>query len=214
MINFVIAFDNQNVSLGQYFEECLKDISFLLDEQKHLVKSLSPIPSHKCNVAYIESTITELKPNPFIFIAYTHGKDDALRCGGISFVSKGNCMHFSNSLFYSTACLIGRELAPELINNGCKAFVGFNGETTVIFENIPYKRAFMECDNFAFKLFVISDTTIGQAFEAMKNHYTNIIDRAIELGEDILYISFLRENRDALVCLGDKNLKKEDFFVS
>lgn len=213
MINFVIAFDNQNASLGQYFEDCQKDIVSFLDEHKHLIKSFSPIPTIQCNVAYIDTVIPLLNSNPFIFIAYAHGKDDALRCSGYSFVSKDNCHHFSNSLFYSTACLIGRKLAPELIDKGCKVFVGFNEETTVIFENPPYRRTFMECDNFAFKMFIISDSTIGQAFDAMKSYYTNRIDRAIELGEDILYISFLRENRDALLCLGDMDLKKEDFFV-
>ena len=105
-------------------------------------------------------------------------------------------------------------MAPELINRGCRSFIGFTEETTVIFENPQHKEAFIECDNFALKLFMVSNTSIGQAFEAMKNHYTKKIDRAIELGEDILYISFLRDNRDALVCLGDKNLKKEDLYNS
>ena len=51
MINIVIAFDNQNASLGRYFEDCQKDIAALLEEQKHLVKAFSPIPSPKCTVA-------------------------------------------------------------------------------------------------------------------------------------------------------------------
>jgi hypothetical protein len=213
MINIVIAFDNQNVSLGRYFEDCQKDIAALLEEQKHLVKSFSPIPSPQCNVAYIDVNIPPLNPNPFLFIAYTHGIDNGLRCNGASFVSTDNCVHFTNSLFYSTACLIGRELAPALIEKGCRTFIGFNEETTVIFEDPAYRQTFIECDNFALKMFMTSDTTVGQAFESMKNHYTNKIDRAVELGEDIVYTSFLRENRDALVCLGDKNLKKEDLFV-
>ncbi|KAA6318471.1 hypothetical protein EZS27_031525 [termite gut metagenome] len=213
MINIVIAFDNQNAVLGQYFEDCQNDIATLLDEQSHLIKSFSKVPSPQCNVAYIDITISSLNTNPFVFIAYTHGVNDGLKCGGGSFVSTDNCQHFKNSLFYSTACLIGKELAPELINKGCKAFIGFNEKTTVIFENPSYRQIFMECDNFALKMFLTSDSSIGKAFNSMKNHYTNKIDRAIELGEDFVFTRFLRENRDALVCLGDKNLKKEDLFV-
>lgn len=213
MINIVIAFDNQNASLGRYFEDCQKDIATFLEEQKHLVKSLSPIPSPQCNVAYIDINIPQLNPNPFLFIAYTHGIDNGLRCNGCSFVSADNCIHFANSLFYSTACLIGRKLAPALIEKGCRTFIGFNEETTVIYKDPTYRQTFIECDNFALKMFMTSDASIEHAFESMKNYYTCKIDRAIELGEDIVYTSFLRENRDALVCLGDKNMKKEDLFV-
>jgi hypothetical protein len=163
-------------------------------------------------MAYIGSTILQLNSNPFVFIAYTHGIEDGLRCNGNSFVSVDNCDQFINSLFYSTACLIGKKLAPQLIDKGCKAFVGFREESEV-FENATYRQTFIECDNFALKMFMISDTSIGQSFEAMKNHYTNKIDRLMEFGEDPLFISTLTANREALICMGDKNLKKEDFFV-
>ena len=47
----------------------------------------------------------------------------------------------------------------------------------------------------------------------MKNHYSNQIDRFMELGEDPNFIGALTANREALVCLGDKTLKKENLFV-
>jgi hypothetical protein len=213
MINIVIAYDNQNAGLGQYFEDCQKDIVALLEEQGQLVNSRSTVPSPQCNVAYIDIAIPQINSNPFIFIAYTHGIDDGLKCNGVSFVSTGNCHHFTNSLFYSTACLIGRKLAPELINKGCKAFIGFKEESEV-FQNASYRKIFIECDNYALKMFLTSDTTVEQSFNSMKNHYTNKIDHLMELGEDPLFIGALIANREALICLGDKNLKKENFFVS
>ena len=60
MINIVIAFDNKNEVLGQYFDDCKKDIVDLLDEQKHLVSSCSEIQSAQCNVAYIDISIPQL----------------------------------------------------------------------------------------------------------------------------------------------------------
>ena len=211
MINFVIAFDNQDATLGQYFEDCKNDIVNFLEEQEHM--EYFTIPSHRCNVAYIDMTIPQNNPNPFVFIAYTHGDDGGLTCSGDFFVFKDNCLHFSNSLFYSTACLIGKRLAPALIKSGCKTFVGFNEEIRVLHEKPSYRDIFIKCDNFALKMFLTSEATVGQAFQAMKNNYTNKIDRADELGEDFVFISFLRESRDALVCLGNKNLKKEELFV-
>ena len=212
MINIIIAFDNQNAILGKYFEDCQKDIAALLDELAHIVKSCSNVPSPQCNVAYIDIKIPQFNPNPFIFIGYTHGADDGLRCGGSTFVSIDNCHHFSNSLFYSTACLIGKKLAPELIRKGCKTFIGFNEESEV-FESTSYRQTFIECDNFALKMFMTSDASVGESFDAMKNHYTNQIDRLLELGGDPIFIGALAANREALVCLGDKTLKKEDLFV-
>ena len=215
MINFIIAFDNQNIALGQYFEDCKNDIVALLNEQSHLVKSNLQIASNQCNKAYIDVAIPQLNSNPFIFVAYTHGIENGLRCDGVSFVSADNCCHFTNSLFYSTACLIGKKLAPELINNGCSVFVGYKDESEVIFEKDAYRPVFIECDNFALKMFLTKpNVTIGQSFEAMKNYYTNKIDFFMEMGEDILFISSLVANREALVCLGNKDLKKEDLFLS
>lgn len=212
MINIVIAYDNQNAGLGQYFEDCKEDITTLLEEQNHLIKSCSKVPSPKCNEAYIDFAIPQLNSDPFVFVSYMHGIDDGLKCGGGFFISTNNCHHFTNSFFYSTACLIGRKLAPELIVKGCKAFIGFKEESEV-FKNASYRQTFIECDNYALKMFITSNKTIGEAFVAMKDHYTKKIDRSLELGESPLFIGALIANREALVCLGNDTLKKEDFFV-
>lgn len=213
MINIVIAFDNQNTVLGKYFEDSQMDIRMVLDEQPHLLISYTFLPTDHCNEVYLDETIPQLNSLPFIFIAYTHGTDNGLRCNGSSFISKHNCAHFKNSLFYSTACLIGKELGPELIKRGCKTFIGFKEESEV-FENAAFREIFLECDNYALKLFMISNSTIGQSFDAMKKYYTDKIDRLMELGEDPVFISSLTANREALVFIGDENLKKEDLYLN
>ena len=155
MINIIIAFDNQNASLGKYFDDCQQDIMILLDENAHLIKSCSKVPSLQCNVAYIDITIPLLNSNPFLFISYNHGVEDELKCGGSSFISIDNCHHFRNSFFYSTACHIGKKLAPELIRNGCKTFIGFK-EASEVFEHTSFRQTFIQCDNFALKMFMTS----------------------------------------------------------
>jgi hypothetical protein len=210
MIKFIVAYDDKDAILGTYFEDCKNDIVHLLKEHGYAYHEIS---NRSCNSTYIDIVIPTINSNPFIFIAYTHGVDDGLICNEGAFISIDNCYHFCNSLFYSNACLIGKRLAQELINKGCKVFIGFKEESKVLYENDIYRKTFIECDNYALKMFITSDTTIGQSFEAMINYYTNKIDRALELREDTLYISVLRENRDALICLGNTNLKKEDLFL-
>ena len=168
MINFVIAFDDENIELGSYFEDCKIDIVNFLSEQEGLVQSCCEVPTPNCNADYIVTEIPQLNPDSFVFIAYTHGVEDGLRCNGNSFVSTANAHHFVNSLFYSTACLAGRKLAPDLIAKGCKAFVGYREESEV-FENSSHKQTFIKCDNYAIKmLMTVPDATLGASFGAMK----------------------------------------------
>lgn len=211
MIEFIIAYDEENDSLGNYFNDCQQDITDLLENNVNV--TLQHIPSRQCNAAYIDIRISALTPNPFIFVAYSHGIEDALKCKGDSFISLNNCHHFIHSLFYSTACLIGRELGNELITKGCKAFIGFIEKSTVSFVE-QFQRTFIQCDNYALHAFMTMDNiTIGGAFEMMKDFYTSQIDRILELGDPIC-AGYLMKNRDALVCLGDKNLKKENLIRS
>lgn len=212
MIKVVVAYDH-NCDIGQYFEDCKNDIVDFFDGLDDLEKAYTEIPSIRCNVAYIDMIIPQLKTHPFIFIAYTHGKHDSLLCAGNSYVSLANSHHFENSLFYSTACLIGKELAPDLINKGCKAFIGFEEESETPESPSPYKQMFIECDNYGIKHLASSNSTVGQAYEAMQNNYTNKIDYLTNIGEP-LFASILRVNRDALICMGDKNLRKEDLFIA
>jgi len=211
MIRVLVAYD-QNCSIGQYFEDCKNNIIDFFNGLEDLEKTYTEIPSARCNVAYIDMTLPLLKPQPFIFIAYTHGLNDSLRCGGTHYVSLANSHHFEHSLFYSTACLIGKELAPDLINKGCKAFIGFEEESETPEDASSYKQMFIECDNFGIKYLVSCDSTVGEAYEAMLNNYTNKIDYLTNVG-DPLFASILRVNRDALVCMGDMNLRKKDLFL-
>ncbi|GHT04357.1 hypothetical protein FACS189423_06920 [Bacteroidia bacterium] len=215
MINVVIAFDDKDAALGKYFEDCQEDIFFILEDQSVFINSCFRVSQLKCNVSYIDTVISQLNCDPFIFIAYTHGIANGLRCNENSFVSVANGHHFSNSLFYSTACHIGKSLAPELIKKGCKAFIGFKEASSVIFKNANYRKIFLECDNFALKMFLtVPNTSIKQAFDAMKNYYTTKIDYLRDVLEDPIVAGYLLANREALICLGNENLKKEDLFLS
>lgn len=114
-------------------------------------------------------------------------------------------------MFYSTACLVGKKLAPDLINKGCKAFIGYKEEIFAYKQN-EKKEISKNCDNAGIMAFLSDDITIYEACERMKSYYTQQIDR-LEDVKDMLFAGNLIHARESIVCLGDKNLKKEDLCV-
>jgi len=214
MINFIVAYDNQDDHLGEYFEDCKNQLFRVLAEHSEFVNGVvHEIDGNLCNDVYIDMTIPSYNTNPFIFIAYSHGSEKALCCGNNRYVEKGvNAHHFVNSLFYTTACSVGKELGEHLIGQGCLAFVGYEKTINVYQQdgNIEISR---NCDNAGIIAFLSENITIFEAYTKMKKYYTQQIDRLNNI-KDIVFAADLVETRDALVCLGDKNLKKEDFFLS
>jgi hypothetical protein len=213
MINFIIAYDNQDANLGQYFGDCKNQLLEVLREQDGLVNGeVYEIFGNKCNNAYIDMLIPQYQPNPFIFVAYSHGNERALCCGNNNYVEKDvNAHHFVNSLFYTTACSVGKELGAHLVENGCLAFVGYD-DTVSAYRLTEKKDISEKCDNAGIIEFLSADITIWEAYMRMRNYYTLQINKFENL-EDMIFAGDLVEARDALVCLGDKNLKKEDLFI-
>jgi len=213
MISFIVAYDNQDINLGIYFEECKNQLLGVLTEHSEIVDRVHEIAGNLCNNAYIDMTIPLHNSNPFVFIAYSHGNEKALCCGNNRYVEKDiNTHHFTNCLFYTTACSVGKELGKHLIEQGCLAFVGYERIINV-YQQDDKKEISRNCDNAGIIAFLSENITIFEAYTKMKSYYTQQIDRLHNI-RDILFTADLVEARDALVCLGDKSLKKEDLFLS
>jgi len=212
MINFIIAYDNSDANLGAYFEECKNHLLGVLTEQSGLANEIREICGNRCNDAHIDILIPQYNSNPFIFVAYSHGNEKALYFGNCRYVEKDvNIHNFANSLFYTTACSVGKELGAHLIENGCLAFIGYD-ETVSAYKLTEKKDISKNCDNAGIIEFLSDDITIWEAYMRMRNYYTQQINKFENL-EDMMFAGDLVEARDALVCLGDKNLKKENLFV-
>jgi len=214
MINIFVAYDKQDAHLGGYFESCKNQLFGVLAEHDELFyENVHEISGHQCNHVYIDLTIPLYNVNPFIFIAYSHGDEKSLFCEKNSYVEKDVNAHlFTNSLFYTTACSAGKELGRHLVEQGCLTFVGYE-KTINKYQKDDKKEISINCDNFGIIAFLLKDITIFEAYFLMKKNYTQQIDRLNNV-KDILFAADLVEARDALVCLGDKNLKKEDLFLS
>jgi len=213
MIRFIIAYDNLDSELGDYFEGCKNQLSGLLAENSALVNGeIYEMAGKQCNNAHIDIIIPRYNEHPFVFIAYSHGNETALCCGTERYVEKNiNAHHFKNSLFYTTACSVGKELGYHLIANGCVAFVGYKSDIHAFIQN-EKKEISKNCDNAGIMAFLSDDITISEACGRMKNYYTQQIDKLYNV-DDVLFAGNLVEARDALICLGNQNLRKEDLFV-
>ncbi|MCL2294233.1 MAG: hypothetical protein FWC36_05150 [Spirochaetes bacterium] len=213
MINIFVAFDDKDESLGDYFEDCKNHLLSFLEECSELVnKNPHEISSTCCNSAYLDIMMPKYKPNPFIFIAYSHGNERALCCGDNSYIEKNvNAHHFENSLFYTTACSAGKELGEDLISKGCLAFIGYKSEINV-YKQKEKMEITKNCCNSGIIAFLSSDITIYEAYKKMENYYTQQIDKLEEF-KDMLFAACLREARDALVFFGNRGLRKKSYFI-
>jgi hypothetical protein len=213
MINFIVACDNNDIELGAYFTDCKEQLFGVLEEQKGLINgSIHEMSGNLCNSIYIDLKIPTYHPDPFVFIAYSHGNEIALCCRGNCYIEKNiNAQHFRNSLFYTSACSVGKDLGPHLIEQGCLSFIGYESEINAYKKN-ERKDISKKCDNAGIIAFLSGDLTIYDSYKRMKNYYTQQIDKLEDI-KDIMFAMDLIHARESLVCLGNENLKKEDLFV-
>lgn len=212
MINYMIFCDDLDMNLGSYF--CKSEINFydFINEHDDLINNYERIYSEEAYLCHVNSIAKKFNKTPFVVVSYTHGSPIRLICNGLPIVCSLNSHLFVNSLFYSTACFVGRELAYELISKGCKTFIGFKEESLVPVNEL-YHDIFINCESFALKLFFLENVTIGYAFNSMKAYMETQVDRLIEVYNDPFCASFLNANKDALICIGDENIKKEGMFI-
>jgi hypothetical protein len=210
MINIDIAFDNGDVGLGDYFEQSKIDlVSFVhATRNDHLINE---IPGPRCNQAYIDLRVPAINGGNFLFVCYSHGKEDSLTANGDFYIKKDvNCELFINSFFYSMSCLTAKELGVSLLGKGCHVFIGFKEEAGAFLG--AYQSMSIACDNFAIKKFV-EGYSIGESVALMKQNYTRQIDVLENDGEPMLAAE-LRANRDALWFDGDRNLTIDQFAIN
>ena len=209
MIRVIASIDEKDPHLGLFFDECGQRLRSLLDNS-NLLQGHFQINSQICNSAYIEIALSKkLKNRPFIFIAYTHGNEKALICQGNQYVNSENAYVFNGSLMYSMACLTGKTLGELLIESGCRTFIGYK-ESSWVFLQEDYKEITMNCEFSGLTCFFNNDLTIKECFDKMKSYYEYQINQLTSCA-DVLAISNLVANKEALVLLGDPNVKASDF---
>ncbi len=211
MINTVIAYDNFDNEIGDYFNR-----SYLhLDELRNQTTiSITGIDGGNCSQTSINDLIPLFNQSPFVFVGLSHGTDDGLSLRGIDYyIQQNNANLFLNSFFYSTACHIGRCLGDILISHNCKCFIGYTDKSEVPL--VPdYEDLFIECELHALKNFFLTTKSIQVLYDEMIA-FTD--EKIIEIANvDVLEAMSLIRNRDRFVIIGtddDKSLTSLDFSV-
>lgn len=207
MHKFLIAYDDNDADLGDYFNQSFQDIHAVISAVAgRQIDILNGLDSTETN---IDSRIQAYNGGRFVFIGISHGDEPHLLTTNAIFVSDNNAARFCNSFFYTTACLTGRKLATKLLSEGCVTYVGFD-DTVSVMEN--YYPVFIECENYAIKEFSRTDKSIKVVVEEMRvvftDAYVNLLNGS---AEDFLAATFLVGNRDKIVWYGNGDLTRADF---
>jgi len=209
MISTIVAYDDNDSDLGDYFVDSHENITVVLRANAQIVNV--SIRGLDCTEVFVNSTITPLNGNRFIFIGISHGNEEELVSHEV-YVSASNLTSFSNSLFYSCACLTGLKLGKNLIGAGCLVFVGYNDTVLV---NVDYFEIFYNCQNHCIKEFLKGNETIEGSFSKMIDYYNEEIDKLLPGDmDDLLAATSLINNRDCLILLGDRKLRLNDFEIA
>ena len=209
MIRIVVAVDECNTTHGQYFKASKEYLSSLVDGQEW-ESELHVMGSSECKRSYINDRLPGIcSDNPFVFVVFSHGNENACVAGGANYIDGSSAGTFSKSLFYSTACLNGKELGANLVNGGCMAFVGFTEESNA-FCKVDEQETFIRCDLACLFSFLGNEgKTLRDAMTDAISYYNMQIDK-LDSFWDVLFKGALIENREALTLLGNKDLKRED----
>ncbi len=209
MINTIITYDHNDTALGSYFNTSFLYIDNLKDKSSI---SITAINGDNCLESNINNIISPFNPSNFVFVGLSHGSEDGLSLiADDDYVSERNANLFINSFFYSTACHIGRNLSNQLLNSGCKCFIGYTNVSKAPISG-KYVDLFIECELHALKNFFLTSKSIDVLFNEMIS-FTD--DKIIDLANsgDIVEAMALIANRDYMVCLGTEveKLTSDDF---
>lgn len=205
MINIIVAYDDNDLELGDFFELAFNDLRDNLSNVNNI--TIKPIRGLNCTENYVLEQINSFDEEIFGFVGLSHGNNSQLLTENDIYVDVNNLVHFEKTLFYSTACSTGEILGKTLIDNNCFSYVGFIEESYASYED--FYDIYIECENYCLKEFLLSSNTIEQSFNNMIKHYN---DKVLELvnKDEILVAMELSGNRDIFVLYGDTTLTKLD----
>lgn len=209
MINIVVAYDDNDTDLGDYFHESYTNLLQCL--QGVNVVPVAVLRGLDCNEDNINSAVTPLNGNRFLFVGLSHGDETGtyLLTENDNYVSPVNCINFCNSFFYTTGCNVGLNLRERLLHHGCHVFIGYSIESRAAYTD-KFNSIFIDCELHALKNFLTSNRTISELFSEMLDYTQTQVDLLSDAGE-IIDAMHLLENKDGFVIHGNGSLTNPHF---
>lgn len=206
MIDLLIAYDDNDLVLGDYFETSHNQIAGAGIENT----TITSLRGLDCTEVNITDAINTFNGKSFVFVGLTHGDEDGetLLTDNDVFVSEQNAPCFKHSFFYSTACHIGRELKTHLLNGQCNCFIGYTDASYASYDE--FHDVYIDCENYSINEFFKTDKTIEQTYTEMKEYFLQKIEHYMTAGE-ILFAMELERNMVCLIIEGNRSLTRNDF---
>lgn len=210
MPNLIIAFDDLDVEIGTNCYQCFQHLGNEIKLSEYNTKILN---GESCSSQKIQDAISELSEQAFIFIAYSHGKEDALFSSiqPSGYVTMENAYFFGKSLIYTNSCYTGRQLKNALLESQCLGYVGYEDRVRLP-ENSEDEALFIACENKGIIHFLTTNDTLSQSVKIMKDYYQEEYDKLV--CRNAVLASRLLRNLEYLVIGGNPDLTKDDFVVN
>lgn len=207
MIKIVLAYDDNDSTLADYFEESYNNL--IRSIQSANVKPTAVLRGLECTEANINAVVIPINENPFLFVGLSHGDESGccLLTDNDVFISESNALSFSNSFFYTTACNVASILGQKLIANNCLCFIGCQWSSLATFDE--FYDVYIDCENYAIREFLNTTKTIQQTFEEMLIYFDGMIDKFTNEGE-VLFAMELQNNKDCMKLIGNGSLSMLD----
>jgi hypothetical protein len=209
MPNLIVAYDHLDERIGSNCYQCYQH----LDSEINLSGYNAQILNGKdCSSQKVQEAITALSEQAFIFIAYSHGKEDALfsHVEPDGYVTTHNAYFFGKSLIYTNSCYTAMQLKSALLDSHCLGYVGYEDRVRVP-ENSADEALFIACENKGIVHFLTTNDTIFESFKVMKDYYQEEYDKLVY--RDFVLASRLLRNQECLVIVGNLDLTKNDFVI-
>lgn len=209
MINTVVAYDDNDSTLGDYFNESFDNLRQVLDAANSAPVAI--LRGLQCNEINVNNAVNPFKANPFLFVGLSHGDETGkfLLTENDNYVTPDSAINFCNSFFYTTGCNAGLALRESLLHHGCNVFIGYvkNSKAPL---NEDYNYLFIDCELHALKQFFFSNNTISELYEDMLTYTQEKIDWLFDNSE-IIEAMDLQSNKDCMALYGDGSLARNNF---
>jgi hypothetical protein len=206
-MNTVLLYDNQDATLGTFFNLCANKFLYL----HNAAHSQSVSSEHKTGNSdknSVENALSAYNNSKFLFVSFLHGDEDAMYIANDKIVSSANAYFFSNAFCYTFSCYCGKNLSNVLLQNNACVFWGYIDKAYSITD---YEEDFADLAISGLKHFLNQDT-IENAEKKVREEYTKKIDERYR--ENFFVAATLLQNRDSMVVYGDKSLTVSDFIIS
>jgi hypothetical protein len=209
MLKIIIAFDDQDEALGDYFTACKVDIVGFLEEQQaegFPLEIVDIIDSQYCHSAYIDQKLEAYQNQPLLFIAYSHGLPHALRCNSVSYIHSDNVQLLFNAYLHTNACSSAKMLGSTFTEKE-GIFIGFDEPVDTLIGDNETMQVSINCDNYGIKYSIMMrDRTMLETYQAMINYYD---EKIVKL--DFFNAQLLSNTKEALKIYGNGGISMNQF---